>query len=87
MVACIALVLGFRESSKLAAAYGIAVTGTMLVTTIAYNFIARHAWHWPLFWKCLAVTVALPLLRHPVLRGQPPQVPPGWVASDRRRRW
>jgi KUP system potassium uptake protein len=55
MVACIALVLGFRESSKLAAAYGIAVTGTMLVTTIAYHFIARHAWHWTLL-KSLAVT-------------------------------
>ena len=55
MVACIALVLGFRESSKLAAAYGIAVTGTMLVTTIAYGYIARHAWHWsPL--RLLAVT-------------------------------
>jgi KUP system potassium uptake protein len=55
MVACIALVLGFRESSRLAAAYGIAVTGTMLVTTIAYNFIARHAWKWSLL-KSLAVT-------------------------------
>jgi len=55
MVACIALVLGFRESSKLAAAYGVAVTGTMLVTTIVYNHIARHAWHWSLL-RCAAVT-------------------------------
>jgi KUP system potassium uptake protein len=55
MVACIALVLGFRESSKLAAAYGIAVTGTMLVTAIVYSFIARHAWHWTLL-RSLALT-------------------------------
>src|SRR5262249_1611708 len=55
MVACIALVLGFRESTKLAAAYGIAVPGTMLIPTIVYNFIARHAWHWTLL-KCVAVT-------------------------------
>src|SRR5262249_25109504 len=56
MVACIALVLGFRESSKLAAAYGIAVTGTMLVTTLVYCFIARHAWHWTVL-RSLAVLV------------------------------
>jgi KUP system potassium uptake protein len=36
MVACIALVLGFRSSSALAAAYGIAVTGTMAVTSILF---------------------------------------------------
>ena len=34
MIACIALVLGFRSSSHLAAAYGIAVTTTMVITTL-----------------------------------------------------
>jgi len=56
MVACIALVLGFQQSSRLAAAYGIAVTGTMLITSLVFFFITVHAWHWPL-WKSLSVTM------------------------------
>jgi KUP system potassium uptake protein len=44
MVSCIALVLGFRESSSLAAAYGIAVTGTMSVTSILFFEIFRKKW-------------------------------------------
>ncbi len=43
---CIALVLGFRESSRLAAAYGIAVTGTMAITSIVYYVVARQTWGW-----------------------------------------
>ena len=46
MVACVALVLGFRHSSDLAAAYGIAVTGTMSITTILFYFVARAKWGW-----------------------------------------
>jgi KUP system potassium uptake protein len=46
--ACIALVIGFKESSKLAAAYGIAVTGTMAITSIVYFVVTRHTWNWPL---------------------------------------
>jgi KUP system potassium uptake protein len=45
-VGCIALVLTFRESVKLAAAYGIAVTGTMAITSILYYIVARHTWGW-----------------------------------------
>jgi KUP system potassium uptake protein len=47
MVSCIALVLGFQQSSKLAAAYGIAVTGTMMITTLLFHRVARDQWHWP----------------------------------------
>jgi KUP system potassium uptake protein len=47
MVACIMLVLGFRTSSNLAAAYGVAITTTMLITTILFYFVARARWHWP----------------------------------------
>ncbi len=50
MVACVALVLGFRESSALADAYGIAVTGTMAITSMLFFFACRDIWHWPL-WK------------------------------------
>jgi KUP system potassium uptake protein len=45
-IGCIWLVLEFRESSKLAAAYGIAVTGTMAITSIAFYKVARTRWNW-----------------------------------------
>jgi KUP system potassium uptake protein len=48
MIGCIGLVLGFRSSNALAAAYGIAVTGTMVITTLLFYSIARQRWHWPL---------------------------------------
>jgi KUP system potassium uptake protein len=48
MVACVSLVLGFRSSSNLAAAYGIAVTLTMLITTLLFYFAARRQWNWGL---------------------------------------
>src|SRR4029453_2989979 len=47
MLACIALVLGFRTSSDLAAAYGVAITTTMLITTILFYVLARRRWRWP----------------------------------------
>ena len=47
MIACIALVLGFRTSSNLAAAYGVAITTTMLITTILFYIVARYRWRWP----------------------------------------
>jgi KUP system potassium uptake protein len=46
MIACLALVVGFRESSALADAYGIAVTGTMAITSILFYFVARDLWKW-----------------------------------------
>jgi KUP system potassium uptake protein len=46
MLATIALVLGFRSSSNLAAAYGIAVTLTMVITTVMAYFLVRHVWGW-----------------------------------------
>ena len=49
MLACIGLVLGFRTSDNLAAAYGIAVVLTMIITTLLFYFTARRLWHWSLF--------------------------------------
>jgi len=46
-VATVALVLGFKSSFALAAAYGIAVTGTMMVTTLLFHRVARDQWRWP----------------------------------------
>jgi KUP system potassium uptake protein len=57
MVACVALVAGFQTSDKLAAAYGMAVTGTMSITTIAYFFVLRRLWKWP-FWKAVPLCAA-----------------------------
>jgi KUP system potassium uptake protein len=43
---CILVVLGFKSSSALGAAYGIAVTGTMAITTILFYQVARYRWNW-----------------------------------------
>ncbi len=48
MAATIALVLEFKTSSSLAAAYGVAVTSTMVITTALAYFVARHRWGWNL---------------------------------------
>lgn len=46
MIGTVLLVLGFRDSSSLAAAYGIAVTATMLITTLLAYVVARDQWGW-----------------------------------------
>jgi len=47
LVACVTLVVGFGSSSRLAAAYGIAVTGTMSITSILFYSVAVSRWRWP----------------------------------------
>jgi len=59
LVAIIALVIGFGTSSKLAAAYGIAVTGTMLITNILAIAVAVRLWNWS---PTRAVLGALPFI-------------------------
>jgi KUP system potassium uptake protein len=54
-VGSILLVLVFRESSRLAAAFGIAVSGTMAITSVLYFLVVRKTWSWP-------VGKALPVL-------------------------
>ena len=49
MVLVIMLVLGFGKSSNLAAAYGIAVTGTMFITAVMLAVLARRVWGWSLW--------------------------------------
>ncbi|SNS20253.1 KUP system potassium uptake protein [Humidesulfovibrio mexicanus] len=60
MFACLGLVLAFRSSSGLAAAYGIAVTIDMTISSLFFFLIARMLWGWSL-WKALPL-VALFLL-------------------------
>jgi KUP system potassium uptake protein len=46
MIGCILLVLVFQTSSNLAAAYGVAVTTTMVITTILFHEVAQYRWKW-----------------------------------------
>ncbi len=59
MFGVILLVLAFKSSSSLASAYGIAVSGTMVVTTILAMFVVRNRWKWS---YPLTYAVMLPLL-------------------------
>jgi len=55
LVIVAAAVVGFGSSTRLASAYGVAVMGTMLVTTFLTFFVIRYGWGYPL-WLCLLAT-------------------------------
>ncbi len=59
MVSCVLLVLGFRSSSNLAAAYGLAVTACMFITTLIFAKVAQHHFGWS---KTKAWIICSPLL-------------------------
>jgi KUP system potassium uptake protein len=59
LVAIVALVLGFQSSSNLAAAYGIAVTTTMVIDTALAFFVVRNLWRWSLPLSVLAFSILL----------------------------
>jgi KUP system potassium uptake protein len=48
MIGCVLLIIGFKNSSNLSAAYGIAVTATMGITSMLFAVVARTRWHWSL---------------------------------------
>ncbi len=56
---CVAITLMFRTAGNLAAAYGIAVTGTMGITTIAFGYVAHFRWNWSV---AKVVAVCTPIL-------------------------
>ncbi len=64
-ISVVIVIMSFEHSSNLAAAYGIAVTGTMVLTSILSCSVARHSWHWnkylvaALFIALLAIDVPL----------------------------
>jgi KUP system potassium uptake protein len=64
-ISVVIVIMSFEHSSNLAAAYGIAVTGTMVLTSILSCSVARHSWHWnkylvaALFVALLAIDVPL----------------------------
>ncbi len=59
LLAVVLLVLGFRSSTNLGAAYGIAVTGTMVITTVLAFIVVRHQWGWGWVKSGLLITVFL----------------------------
>ena len=84
-VGCIALVLTFRESVRLAAAYGIAVTGTMAITSILYYIVVRHSWGWSK-WKAGALLALFLSFDIPVPGRQSLQVLRRRLCADAHRR-
>jgi KUP system potassium uptake protein len=54
MIGTVCIVLGFKSSAALGAAYGIAVTGTMSITTLLFAVVARTRWNWPL-WQVVSL--------------------------------
>lgn len=60
LCACVALVLAFGTSSELAAAYGVAVTATTLITSVLLAVVAREVWRWSL--PAVAASVGIFLL-------------------------
>ncbi len=80
MVACVGLVLGFRSSTALAAAYGIAVTMTMAITTLIFFRVLTDRWNWPR-WRAFLVCVPMLIVELGFLGANVPKIPHGgWFA-------
>ncbi len=60
-VAVVALIFGFRTSSALAAAFGLAVTATMVLTTLMVGFVILRIWRWNPLWSVPLYAVLLAL--------------------------
>ena len=79
MISCVALTLMFQKSGNLAAAYGIAVMGTMVITTILLFSVELRIWKWPL-WQALALSAAFMVIDIPFLAANVVKiVSGGWV--------
>lgn len=76
MVGCVGLVIAFRTSSALAAAYGIAVTTTMLITSLIFYRVVRRRWEWPV-WKAGVVLGPLMVVDVAFLAANVPKIPDG----------
>jgi KUP system potassium uptake protein len=76
MIGCIGLVVTFQTSKALASAYGIAVTSTMLVTTLLFYEVLRNRWDWPV-WKAMLVCGPLAVVDAAFLGANIPKIPHG----------
>jgi KUP system potassium uptake protein len=78
-IGCILLVVTFRSSDRLAAAFGLAVSVTMLATSIAYYAVVRRVLHWPRAVAFPLVTLFVIVDGSFVLAGLPKFVDGGWL--------
>ena len=76
LVAVALLVVGFRSSSALAGAYGIAVTMSMLIDSLLIYFVMRRLWAWPR-WVALGIAAPLALLDSAFLASNALKIPDG----------
>jgi KUP system potassium uptake protein len=76
MIGCVGLVLGFRSSSSLASAYGIAVTATMAITTLLFYRVLIDRWRWSTP-AVLAVIVPLFAIDAAFFAANVPKIPHG----------
>jgi KUP system potassium uptake protein len=77
--ACLALVLTFRSSDRLAAAYGLAVACTMMATDIAFYVVATQVYKWPKRWVAPLVALFLALDATFILAGLPKFFDGAWI--------
>lgn len=73
---CIMLVLTFRKSEELAAAYGLAVVGSMVITTVAITMVTRICWRWPLL-ATVAFAASLAVIEVPLFVSSLGKIPEG----------
>ncbi len=79
MLACVVLTVGFRSSTSLAAAYGIAVVSTMLITTLLLFSVARQLWRWKR-WQAAGLTALFLAIDVPFLLSNGVKIAHGgWV--------
>jgi KUP system potassium uptake protein len=76
MLGCVGLVIAFRTSSNLAAAYGIAVTTTMLITTMIFYRFVRDKWRWSTL-KALLILLPFFIVDTAFLAANVPKIPHG----------
>ena len=80
MIACVGLVIGFKSSTALAAAYGMAVTMTMAITTLIFFRVLTDRWEWPQ-WKAYLVCAPMLVVELGFLGANIPKIPHGgWFA-------
>jgi KUP system potassium uptake protein len=76
MICVILLVIGFKSSGALASAYGIAVTGTMIINTVIAFLVSRWHWQWPM-WKSVAAFGLIILTEATLLASSMLKIPQG----------
>ena len=77
--AVVALVLTFRSSANLAGAYGMAVTTTMVITSLLFYFVARNKWKWGLL-PAVGLVTAFLIVDLAFFGANVPKIPDGgWI--------